>query len=74
MRPEPADTTNTDAPPECKVNCKYRQRFTGYDLQRNALRTETASMVCEWRCGWNIKPGRIGGHPLDYEACIFKAP
>ncbi|WWT36912.1 hypothetical protein [Escherichia phage UPWr_E1] len=40
-------------------------------MQRNALRTETVSMVSKYRCGWNIKPGRIGGHPLDYEACIY---
>lgn len=71
MRPNPVDPTNVDEPPICREDCHYRQKFNGYELQQNALRTETASMVQSERCGWNIKPGRIGGHPLDYEACIF---
>lgn len=71
MRPSPADPTNMDIPPTCKPDCPYRQKFNGYDLQRNALRMETASLVQAERCGWNIKPGKIGGHPLDYEACTF---
>ena len=28
-------------------------------------------MIEPIRCGWNIKPGAIGGRPLDYEPCIF---
>lgn len=71
MQPRPVDPINTDTPPVCASECPYRQKFTGYDLQRNALRIETASMVQVDRCGWNIKQGRIGGHPLDYEPCIF---
>lgn len=71
MRPVPSDPTNTD-PPECAKDCPWRHRFSGFDLQRNALRMETASMIHEDRCGWNIKPGHIGGHPLDYEPCIFR--
>lgn len=70
MQPTPLDPTNTN-PPTCSTDCKWRQRFTGYDLQRNALRMETASMVQPERCGWNLKPGRIGGHPLDYAPCTF---
>ena len=71
MQPNPSDPTNTDIPPTCKPDCPYRQKFGGYDLQRNALRMETVSLVQSERCGWNIKPGKIGGHPLDYEACIY---
>lgn len=71
MRPKPVDPTNTDIPPTCEQDCPYRQKFEGYDRQRNALRMETASLVQPERCGWNIKPGKIGGNPLDYEACIF---
>lgn len=66
----PADPSDHD-PPTCSADCKWRQRFSGYDLQRNALRVETASMVQPERCGWNLKPGRIGGHPLDYAPCTF---
>lgn len=73
MRPKPVDPENTDAPPECKAGCPYRQAFTGFDLQRNALRSELASMIIPWRCGWNIKPGKIGGHPLDYAECTHDA-
>ena len=72
IRPRPVDPTNTEEPPVCSRECKYRQQFKGYDLQRNALRTETVSMVHPWRCGWNLRPGHIGGHPLDYAECIFK--
>jgi len=72
MKPSPSDPFNSGAPPECADECCYRQRFDGFDLQRNALRTETASMVEPFRCGWNLKPGLIGGHPLDYEPCIYR--
>lgn len=71
MRPRPADPANTDTPPECGVGCRYRQKFDGFDLQRNALRTETAHMVEPYRCGWNLKEGAFGGRPLDYAPCIF---
>lgn len=71
MQPKPVDPANTDNPPSCKADCPYRQTFKGYDLQKNALRTETASLVQAERCGWNIKPGKLGGRPLDYEACIY---
>jgi hypothetical protein len=68
-RPRPTDPENNGPRPECADECNYRQKYTGYALQRNALRMELASMVHPYRCGWNIKPGRIGGDPLDYEAC-----
>lgn len=71
IKPTASDPLNDVEPPTCKADCPYRQEFRGYDLQRNALRTETVSIVSKYRCGWNIKPGRIGGHPLDYEACIY---
>ena len=71
MQPKPADPLNNGTPPTCGDNCKYAQTFDGYDLQRNALRIESASMVCRVRCGWNIKPDRIGGRPLDYEPCVY---
>lgn len=71
MKPIPLDPSNSD-PPECALNCKWRQKFTGYDLQRNALRVEMASMVHEDRCGWNLKSGHLGGRPLDYGPCTFK--
>jgi len=71
MKPVPAHPDNTETPPECSADCRYRQKFTGFDLQRNALRTETAHMVEPYRCGWNLKDGAIGGRPLDYAPCIF---
>ena len=72
MRPIAIDPTNTDDAPICRVDCPYLMRFNSYALQRNAIRSELAHMIHQWRCGWNIKPNRIGGHPLDYEPCIFK--
>lgn len=69
--PRPVDPDNTDPPPACASQCRYRQRFTGYARQRNALRSELAHMVSEWRCGWNLMPGRLGGQPLDYAPCWF---
>lgn len=71
MKPLPADPTNTDPPPTCAEGCRYMQKFTGFSLQKNALRMEMASMIEPVRCGWNIKPGAIGGSPLDYAPCIF---
>lgn len=70
-RPTPVDPSNTDEPPICVKDCRFRQKFTGFTLQRNALRSELASMVAADRCGWNLKPGHIGGHPLDYAPCDF---
>lgn len=70
-RPRATDPENTESAPECSVDCRYRQKYTGFALQRNALRCELASMVEPFRCGWNIKPGALGGRPLDYEPCIF---
>jgi len=72
MRPTPADPTNPGTPPECAADCQWRQKFEGFDLQRNALRTETAHLVEPYRCGWNIKPDSMGGHPLDYEPCTYR--
>ena len=69
LHPKASDPTNTD-PPLCAVDCTWRQKYTGFALQRNALRSELASMIEPFRCGWNLKPGRIGGDPLDYEPCI----
>lgn len=71
IRPRPADPENVDDAPECKRECAYRQTFRGFDLQRNALRMETAYMISPVRCGWNLLPGRIGGRPLDYSPCTF---
>lgn len=72
MRPIAVDPTNTDTPPVCSVGCPYRQKFNDFDLQRNALRIETAHMIDQYRCCWNIKEGAIGGRPLDYAPCIFQ--
>ena len=72
MRPVPTDPANTDTPPKCVDECRWRQKYEGFDLQRNALRTETAHMIDPYRCGWNLKPRRIGGKPLDYSACIYR--
>ena len=58
-----------NTPPKCQEKCKWRMRFDGYNLQRNALRMELASLVHRWRCGWRLKDDCIGGHPLDYEDC-----
>ena len=70
IRPKAADPTNID-PPLCSDDCRWRQKYTEFALQKNALRCELASMVVPYRCGWNLKLGRIGGHPLDYEMCIL---
>jgi len=70
-RPLPADPTQTDTPPECEQNCKWRQTFHA-DRQNNALRCELVHMVEPYRCGWNIKPGCMGGHPMDYAPCHFQ--
>jgi len=71
MRPVPVHPENNGIPPECNFVCRYRQEFSGFNLQKNALRTETHHMVERYRCGWNLKPKALGGHPLDYEPCIF---
>jgi hypothetical protein len=70
-RPIPIDNTNSDIPPVCKKKCKWRRKYNNFSLQSNALRVEAASMVATWRCGWNLKSNRIGGHPLDYAPCTF---
>ena len=69
--PIPVDNTNNDIPPICQKNCKWRMKYNDFSLQINAIRTEVASMVAVERCGWNLKPNRIGGHPLDYAPCTF---
>ena len=69
-RPQATDPQNDGPAPICAEECRYRQKFTGFALQRNALRSELASMIEPYRCGWNIKPGALGGRPLDYEPCI----
>jgi ribosomal protein S14 len=71
-RPRPADPTNVEGTPECRRGCTYHQTFRDFALQRNALRMEIAHMVNPHRCGWNLLPGRLGGHPLDYSACTFR--
>ena len=72
QRPIAVDPENLDAP-VCVSECRYRQPFGGFDRQRNALRMELASLVQRERCGWNLLPGRIGGHPLDYAPCTALA-
>lgn len=71
MRPTAVDPENKDAPPTCKAGCAYKQKFSSFSLQRNAIRTETTHMIAVNRCGWNLKPGVIGGSPLDYAPCVF---
>ena len=71
QRPKAVDPTNTDGPPACSRDCRYRQRFDGHKLQANALRMETGHLVETHRCGWNIKPGAMGGHPLNYAPCTY---
>jgi hypothetical protein len=56
-------------PPKCKENCNYRQKYCSASLQVNALRVEIFSPSD--RCGWNLKPGRVGGRPDDYFPCTF---
>lgn len=70
-RPVAEDSECRVQPPVCSLDCRYRQQFSGFDLQRNALRSELASMVDSARCGWNLKPGHLGGRPLDYAPCIL---
>jgi hypothetical protein len=70
-RPTAMDSSNKAKPPVCEEGCRYRQAFSGFDRQQNALRMETTHLIATDRCGWNIKPGRLGGHPLDYAPCTF---
>lgn len=72
IRPNPEDPTNPGRP-FCKKKCQYRQSYNGYSLQKNALRSELASMIQSERCGWNLKLNHIGGHPLDYAPCIYRS-
>lgn len=72
-RPTPADPERIGSvPPECTKDCKWRQTFS-FDRQRNALRCESANLINTYRCGWNLKPGYVGGHLLDYDACTYIA-
>lgn len=73
QRPISIDPSNIEQPPACAHNCIYRQKFSQFRLQRNALRSELASLIATDRCGWNLKEGRLGGHPLDYHPCTFVA-
>lgn len=68
IRPSRVCEDNKTTRPVCQATCKWRIK-ANFNLQRNALRIET--MVESNRCGWNIKPGVMGGHPLDYEPCFF---
>lgn len=70
-RPNPADPTTKAVPPECAKNCKWRQTFS-FDRQQNTLRCEYSNLVETYRCGWNLKPGVMGGHTLDYAACTYR--
>lgn len=72
IHPTPADPDNDQTPPTCHRGCQWRQKAGDLQLQRNALRIELLSMVSQWRCGWNILPGRKGGHPDDYAACRYQ--
>ena len=67
-RPVRIDPENKKPRPICSKNCKWKINAS-MKKQQNALRVET--MVDPSRCGWNIKPGMIGGHPLDYAPCAF---
>lgn len=58
------------ARPKCKKNCKYAMKYESLGLQRNALRVEI--MPPQIRCGWDLKDGRIGGCPDDYNPCIHQ--
>lgn len=68
IRPTPVDPGNTRARPVCSRDCKWRINAC-MNKQQNALRVET--MVERHRCGWNIKPGVIGGNSLDYAPCLI---
>lgn len=56
--------------PENKEECKYRNYWSGSNLQKNALRIESGWSVEKWRCGYLLKDSCIGGHPLDYFPCL----
>jgi hypothetical protein len=70
-RPTKIDINMPGIPPVCSEECKYMQSYSAFSLQRNALRMETPSLIAKYRCGWNLKPGHIGGDPLDYAPCSF---
>jgi hypothetical protein len=69
-RPTPIDPARDSVPPECAMDCKWWKTFN-FDIQQNALRLDAASIIEIYRCGWNLKPGVIGGHALDYAACTY---
>jgi len=71
VRPIAADPTNMGRP-YCSEKCKWRQSYNDCHLQKNALRVELGWIIEKDRCGWNLKPGHPGGHPLDYMPCTFK--
>lgn len=71
-RPIAVDPENNAEPPKCSPDCRYRQSFSQFRQQRNALRSELASLIATDRCGWNIKEGHLGGDPLDYYPCTFQ--
>lgn len=70
-RPCVAGVQNKGPRPICSADCRYRQSFKEFGLQKNALRAEMASLINSERCGWNILPGMVGGHPLDYAPCNY---
>jgi hypothetical protein len=46
-------------------------KYHSLPLQKNTLRVEI--MPPSDRCGWALKPGRIGGRPDDYHPCVNAA-
>lgn len=68
-RPRPEDPEREAVPPACEPGCRW-QMIISTERQQNALRMELVSLVEECRCGWNLKPGQMGGpHPLDFAPC-----
>lgn len=57
--------------PKCSASCKYRMPYEQLKPQKNALRIEM--FYPSDRCGYNLKPGRIGGRPDDYYPCSFRS-
>jgi len=68
LNPVPVASDNTSTPPLCEKDCVYRLRYDNFSLDANLLENH---MEDQWRCGWNLKEGVLGGRPLDYAPCIF---
>lgn len=59
--------------PPCPIdkhNCKYRQPYyIGWDCETRPTAFRIETLKPQDRCGFMLKPNRIGGRPDDYAVC-----